>query len=630
MVIKRWVLGLLILLGPLQETYSSAAPDLKDPYAEINVNWDRFGAVYGRIVENYYKDLDHNEMMRAAIEGMLEELDVYSQYYDEEGLNRLQQDTSGRFAGLGITVGEKGKYPVVISPIENTPASRAGIISGDQIVEIEGKSTFDIGLEEVVRLLRGESGTEVKIKIHRQGGTPDWEISIKRQIIKIESVALIEELKPGIGYISMRQTRFSEETGQDVELALKTLQKKGIEKLILDLRGNPGGLLSQAIQVADLFVAKGVPIVSIKERDGGREETKYSQSKPMLGKLPLIVLVDGGSASAAEIVAGAIQDNDRGIVLGTTSFGKGSVQTIFDLLDTENTALKLTTALYYTPSGRSIHRPYLAAPNKSYLAVPVGSREVSALELMDIILNTATEEEALVQIQTRLELEEDQAIQALSTTFRDLIGKSPATDKKEPDVGNNLTENDNFYRTQQGRKVFGGGGIKPDIEIKQNYPPGIVLAWERQRLFFDFAVEWIGADSLVAQASTVPVVDEATIETFIEYLSKQKIKDKLEGEGQRRIEELSTLVGEMGWSANVTKAIDHLQTTIKAESTNRIFDEKIKEYIRFYLKRNLILRLHGRKASLLLGTERDNQVQSASELLKNLDEYNKVLNRKTS
>jgi len=631
MVIKRTVMGFIVLAGVLQYTHGGAATGLKDPYAEINLSWERFGAVYSRILENYYKDLDHGRMMRAAIEGMLEELDAYSQYYDEEGLNQLRQDTSGRFAGLGITVGIKGKYPLVISPIENTPASRAGIVPGDQIVEIEGRSTLDITLEEVVSQLRGESGTSVKIKIHRRGGPPDWEISIERQIIKIESVALKEEIKPGIGYISMRQTRFSEETGQDVEKALKELEKKNVKGLILDLRGNPGGLLSQAIQVADLFLAKGVSIVSIKERDGGREETKHSQRKPLLGEVPLVVLVDGGSASAAEIVAGAIQDNDRGIVLGTTSFGKGSVQTIFDLLDTENSALKLTTALYYTPSGRSIHRPYLALPDRSYLAIPVGESEVSAIELIHTILNAATEEEAIMQIQARLEIEEDRAKQALSTKLGDLIGKSPALNKDELDTPKGIPiENNNIYRTQRGRKVYGSGGIKPDVEIKRNNPPGIVLAWERQRLFFDFALERIGADSLLAQTTEVPPVDEATVEAFIEYLVQQETKDKLDEEGQRRIEELNNLVNEMGWSTNVEEAIDHLETTIKAENTRRVFDEKIKEYVRFYLKRNLVLRLKGRNASLLVATENDNQVQGAVKLLKDLDQYNKILNKKAS
>ena len=253
------------------------------------------------------------------------------------------------------------------------------------------------------------------------------------------------------------------------------------------------------------------------------------------------------------------------------------------------------------------------------------------MELIYTILNAASEEDAIMQIQAHLEIEEEGAKQALSITLGDLIGKSTTLDQDElSPTSATPKEKEGTYRTQLGRKVYGGGGIKPDIEIKRNNPPGIVAMWERQRLFFDFALERIGADSLLAQTTQVPTVDDATVEAFIEYLVQQETDDELDREGQRRIEELNNLVDEMGWSTNVAEAIDQLEKTIKAENTRRVFDEKIKEYVRFYLKRNLVLRLKGRNASLMVATENDNQVQGAVKLLKDLEQYNKVLNKKAS
>ncbi|MDE2699935.1 MAG: S41 family peptidase, partial [Gemmatimonadota bacterium] len=416
---RHFLMGLVFLFASANAI--QAAPT-EDPYAEVNASWERFGAVYSRILENYYARLDQGEVMSAAIKGMLGQLDPYSEYYDEEGLRQLRQDTTGKFAGLGITVAIKDRFPVVISPIEDTPAFRAGLRPGDLIVAVEGKSTLDMQLESVVNALRGEPGTKVAISVAPHLGATPREVEIQREIITIKSVVLVEELQEKIGYISMRQTRFSEHTSSEVEEAIQSLPR--VEGLILDLRGNPGGLFSQATQVADLFLPQGVPIVSIRERDGRREEVKYSHRHSIARNVPLVVLIDEGSASASEIVAGAIQDNDRGVVVGAASFGKGSVQTIFDLREREEeaSALKLTTALYYAPSGRSIHREQdIAKPVHSVL---FGDRELPHQLVMDLILRSENRAKALSALQSHFDMDSESAESLLLIRLGDLVGKS--------------------------------------------------------------------------------------------------------------------------------------------------------------------------------------------------------------
>lgn len=589
----------------------------EDPYAEVNASWERFGAVYSRIVDNYYADLDQEEIMRAAIEGMLGQLDSYSQYYNEEGLRQLRQDTTGKFAGLGITVAIKDRFPVVISPIEDTPALRAGLKPGDLIVAVEGQSTEDMQLEEVVNTLRGEPGTKVEISVaHRLGATPR-RVELEREIIKIKSVVLVEELEDRVGYISMRQTRFSEHTSSEVEDAIKSLS--GVESLILDLRGNPGGLLNQATQVADLFLPKGVPIVSIKEREGRREEVKRSQRRPAAGDLPLVVLIDEGSASASEIVAGAIQDNDRGVIIGTTSFGKGSVQTIFDLREVAYSALKLTTALYYTPSGRSIHREQ--GVMGSLQRVFIGDRELPPVLVMDLILRSEDTEGALSALQARFDLEPESAQRILSTRLSDLVGKI-SVHGEEAAMEDSLLER-TFY-TQSGREVFGGGGIKPDISIDLESMPVYIQNLDRRRLFFHFAIDYVSSDSSWALDHPDLEVSDEMMQSFMESIRSGNGDEVRSSTGLSQIEEIGDLAEDMGWGDAVQQSIHQLRESVE-EEWNQPINNKLKPHIKKALHRELVLRFQGRRAQLLHALQEDPQLAKAIEVLRDQDRYLRVL-----
>ncbi len=586
-----------------------------DPYEELNNSWDRFGSVYERVVEHYYSDIDHKAVMEAAIEGLLRKLDAYTQYFDEEGLRQLRQDTTGKFAGLGITVGIKDQYPVVIAPIEGTPASRAGMEPGDLITAVDGLETFGMSLEEVVSTLRGDPGSEVRLTLNRRGEPANWDVDVVREIIKIKSVAVADMIAPGVGYISLKQTRFSEDTAHEVEASLERLAQQGLESLVLDLRGNPGGLLAQATQVADLFLPKSDPIVTIRERRGRQSETKLSQRDPAVD-IPLVVLIDGGSASAAEIVAGAIQDNDRGLVLGTPSFGKGSVQTIFDLGDAERGALKLTTALYYTPSGRNIHKELVASPSVLYEVVPLAGVELPAGLLLASILGARDAGHAVSELAARFELEPAVAEQILQVPLGMLVGHDP--DPSESGSGESIES----FRTRNGRRVFGNGGITPDVTVESEKMPYPIQSLHRKRAFFDFVVEYVGDDSLSSESSE-PFIDDRMLSAFDAFLVR--IEPASSPGTIPELSALRDLKAVKGWGPEVTTLIDSLERVIASQATQSKKSDDLEKFIRRGLRKELALRLNGKRASLLIGLESDVQIREAMDLVSDRDRYTSLL-----
>ena len=310
---------------------------------------DRFGEAFEQVRANYVEEVSDEELIEAAINGMLASLDPHSNFLDLNNFSEMQVDTRGEFGGLGIEVTMENGFVRVVSPIDGTPAAEAGIQAGDYITDIDGTPVQGMNLNDAVDLMRGPVDTEITLTIARPDVEP-FEVTLVRAVITIESVR--SRVERNVGYI--RITRFTEQTQPGLERALEDIRAEAgdnLEGLVLDLRNNPGGLLEQAISVSDSFLEQG-EIVSTRGRHA--EDTTRFNARPgdLAEGLPLIVLINGGSASASEIVAGALQDHHRAIVVGTNSFGKGSVQTIMELPG--NVAMKLTTARYYTPSGRSI------------------------------------------------------------------------------------------------------------------------------------------------------------------------------------------------------------------------------------------------------------------------------------
>ncbi|MBB6342673.1 carboxyl-terminal processing protease [Pseudomonas fluvialis] len=349
-------LSLALLLGsaPLLAAEQSA-PAIEDtetgkaplPLEELRT----FAEVMDRVKAAYVEPIDDKTLLENAIKGMLSNLDPHSAYLEPEAFAELQESTSGEFGGLGVEIGQEDGFLKVVSPIDDSPAAAAGIQAGDFIIKIDGQPTKGLSMMEAVEKMRGKPGTVIILTLIREGGQP-FDVELKRAIIKTKSVKS-QLLEGDYGYIRISQ--FQINTGEEVGKALASLKKdnggKKLGGLVLDLRNNPGGVLQAAVEVSDHFLTKGL-IVYTKGRIAN-SELRFSADKADASEgVPLVVLINGGSASASEIVAGALQDHKRGILMGTDSFGKGSVQTVLPL--NNDRALKLTTALYFTPKGRSI------------------------------------------------------------------------------------------------------------------------------------------------------------------------------------------------------------------------------------------------------------------------------------
>jgi carboxyl-terminal processing protease len=336
----------MMLVIFISTTLLFSAPQKDETYKQINLLLD----VLKYTEENYVDEVDRNKLLISAIKGMLKPLDPFTQFLEPDAYKELKVETEGQFGGLGIRITVRDEWITVITPLPGTPAYKAGILPGDKIIKIEGESTYGMSIEEAVKRLRGTPGTKVTITIAREGTKDPIEMTLTRDIIKIE-VIKYKMLENNIGYIALFE--FNSNSYDDMKKALDELKKQGMDSLILDLRNNPGGLLDQAVKIAKLFIGKNKLIVYTEGRKSPRKEYRADASAPY-EDIPMVVLVNGGSASGSEILAGALQDNKRAILIGSRTFGKASVQSVIDLGD--GYGLKLTTAKYYTPSGRCIQR----------------------------------------------------------------------------------------------------------------------------------------------------------------------------------------------------------------------------------------------------------------------------------
>jgi carboxyl-terminal processing protease len=473
-------MGLLavLLAGP---AWSAGAADdqentAKDPATKRREFYDNLkllGEVYERVLNNYVDELEAHEVMQAGVNGMLEALDEHSAYLPPMNYEDLMMSTEGEFGGLGISIQPRDHFPTVVSPIEGTPAFYMGIQGGDQIIEIEGETTYDYSSRDAVKLLRGTPGTKVNITIKRPGVEEPIPYTITRDIIKIESVPygfMIDD----IGYI--RVQNFARTTKDELKEKLDHLTTRNMRGLILDLRFNPGGLLMAAQEVSELFLERDKLIVFTKGRLREQNHSYYSEARGRVyNQVPMIVMINGSSASASEIVSAAIQDHDAGLVVGKTSFGKGSVQTVFRL--DEDEALKLTTARYYTPSGRSIHKERPRHPDMGDMTAA----------MMD-------------------------------------GAEAPSLDQDPAEKEVERFDKEKFY-TDSGRVVYGGGGITPDIEIDQDFLSDFEVAVERDGALFSFAVEYASNHDGINEDWQV---SDGTFAAFKDFLQKrEKIEEYL-------------------------------------------------------------------------------------------------------
>lgn len=422
----------------------------RDIYKDISQSLRLYNDVYKQVIVNYADQIKVDQFTEAAIKEMLKELDPYTTFLVEEEEEPLEMMTKGEYGGVGLRISMRNDTLTVVSPMEGSPAKRAGILAGDQILKIDSISTIGMDLDEAARMIRGKVGTKVKLSIHRPGIAEESIYTLVREQIKIQDVVYSGIIDDGTGYIKL--SGFSSGAAEEINESISKLKQAGdFNSLILDLRGNSGGLLNEALKVAEMFTEPGDTILLTKGRTSNANRVFTSPKKPVISKdIKLTVLIDRGSASASEIVSGVIQDLDRGVIIGTPSFGKGLVQTVYKL--DQNHSVKVTTAKYYLPSGRLIQKlDYLKNPEIVELDIP----------------------------------------------------------------------EDTIFYSESGRKLKGGGGIIPDIEVKQPVMSPYVAELWRQNMFYSFAVKYKNENP---EITTDIKIDDTVLEEFRNYLNQSNFE----------------------------------------------------------------------------------------------------------
>ena len=554
-----------------------AASDKKDPPGDFYNEVSRLNKVLSEVNRKYVEDVNPTELTDAALNGIRNILDPHTTVFSPKDYESLKVSMEGKFGGVGITISLRDNILTVISPLSGTPAFRLGIRAGDRIRKIDGKDTKGLSLDEAVNKLRGKIGTDVTVSIEREGVPDLMDFTITRAEIIVHAVPYYGMVTKDIGYIKL--ATFSDKTTSDVENALKILQKRGMKKIILDMRYNPGGLLNQAIEISELFLKQGNLIVSTRGRTQ-KTESHARKNGIVKPEVPMVVLLNQGSASAAEIVSGALQDWDRALIIGKTSFGKGSVQTIFPL-DNQGNALKLTTAFYYLPFGRCINKP---------------ENGIKGLKL----------------------LEEEYAEEG--------EGKADSTKKDTAKV-------DTFY-THNGRMMFGSGGISPDVEVELSPMPWVVQVQERMAMYFKFAVK-IRPD---LEKNNVKIdanweVPDSLFTQFRDFCMKDTNFTKIKSNALVGVDQLEkSIIREqnyMGDSAKVvsdTALAKRIADMRKALENNRNaqFDEN-KQYIKDGIKRELLTAFINDSVSTAFSLKQDKQLNEAIKYLSDMNLYKKAI-----
>ncbi|MBT3233532.1 MAG: S41 family peptidase [Calditrichaeota bacterium] len=503
---KRFILAAVLSFAIVAISIGDEVIKKKKPqeqkYKDIASQVKLFGEVYREVGRRYVDELDVKDFMRAGIDGMLGDLDPYTVFFDPAEQESIQMLTKGEYGGVGIEIGLRGddKELTVVAPMSDSPAARKGLRSGDVIIAVDGKSTAGFTTADAAKHIKGPSGTEVTLTIRRASAKAPLDYTLVRENIQIHDIAYSGMLDEEIAYVKL--TRFSKNAGNDLEQILKDLIKNEDPKgLILDLRSNPGGLLPAAVKVSEQFLQKKEIIVSTKGRIKQANREFRTRRDPVAGDIPLIVLINRGSASASEIVSGAIQDLDRGVILGTQSFGKGLVQTVINL--NNGNAVKITTARYYTPSGRLIQK-----------------------------------------IKYDQDSDEPEMLTGL---------------EKIPEPGEVDTTAERFS-TRAGREVYGGGGITPDLTIKPKLMNPMSVELYRQDLFFNFIDNWLAVEG---RPDTVIVTDDM-MTAFNDFLDEKEFEYPIKGMDE--LNTLRQLGEKDSLNEDYFKLIDNLEAELSVEN----------------------------------------------------------------
>ena len=523
-----------------------------DNYFEISKNIDIFTTLYKELNIFYVDETDPGELMKKAIDSMLESLDPYTTYIPESEMEDFRFMTTGQYGGIGAIISKRGDYVMISEPYEGFPANKAGLIAGDKLLEINGKSVKGKSTEDVSKVLKGQPNTTVNVLIERIGEDSPFEVELKREEIKVKSVPYSTVLEGNIGYIKM--TSFTRNVSNEVAEAFKEISE-GVELngLIFDLRGNPGGLLNEAVNTTNLFIEKGQEVVSTKGKVKDWDKIYNTLNDPLDKEIPLAVLINSRSASASEIVSGAIQDLDRGVVVGQRSFGKGLVQQTRKL--SYNSQLKVTIAKYYIPSGR--------------------------------------------------------CIQALDYSDRNEDGSVGS-------IADSLTAE---FKTLNGRSVWDGGGVNPDVVLEPRKYSNILASIMSKRHIFDFANDFYREHSSITTPSNFEINDSLFL-VFTNYLNGKDYD--YETRTEKAITKLLKDAEKEKYSEDLQEEIDALDKKMKASKTNDI--ERFKDQISQVIESEIVTRYYFQNGRIEASLKHDDEVNKAVEILKDSDTYKSILN----
>ena len=519
-------------------------------YFEISRNLDIFSTLFKEVNAYYVDEINPNKLIKTGIDAMLASLDPYTNYIPEDDIEDYRTMTTGQYGGIGAVIGHRNGKNVIMMPYEGFPAHKSGLQIGDEILKVDDVEVTDKNTSDISQLLKGQANTSLIITVQRYGVEKPIDIEITREKIKIDNVPYSGMVTDDIGYIKLSD--FTTGAGKEVKKSLERLKKEGAQKIILDLRHNPGGLLNEAVNVSNVFVNQGSEVVSTKGKVTDWNKTYKALNQPADTQIPIAVLTDSRSASAAEIVSGVIQDYDRGVLVGQKTFGKGLVQATRPL--TYNSQLKITTAKYYIPSGRCI-----------------------------------------------------QAINYSQRNEDGSVGVMPDSLKSE-------------FTTQNGRKVYDGGGVDPDFEVKRTMPAPITISLMSKGLIFEYALQYHFTHETIPPAKEFKLSDKE----FTEFTSWLKDKDyDYTTKVEKTIETLTKYAKSEKYFDSIKAEIEDLKSKVMHDKEHDLkeFSEEIKSAIEVGIAEQYYLM----KGNYEVSFDDDLQVQSAVEILHDTERYNKLL-----
>ena len=539
----------IIILGIALAITSIVSVGFTDNYFEISKNLDIFTTLYKELNTFYVDETDPGKLMKEGIDKMLKSLDPYTTYIPESEIEDFRFMTTGQYGGIGAMITKRKDYVFISEPYQGYPAQKAGLMAGDKVLEINGKSAKGKTTEEVSKVLKGQPNTSVTLLIERPHLEKPFEVTFDREKVSVKSVPYSAYIEEGIGYIKLRS--FTRNCTKDIKDALQELKDEAeLKGLILDLRSNPGGLLNESVDIVNLFVEKGEEVVSTKGKIKSWEKSYIAANKPLDTEVPLVVLINSSSASASEIVSGAIQDLDRGVVIGQRSYGKGLVQQTRKL--SYNSQLKLTVAKYYIPSGR--------------------------------------------------------CIQALDYSNRNEDGS----------VGKVPDSLMTAFQTKNGREVFDGGGINPDIITETGKVSNIVISLFRERFFFDYATDFRFENDSIMQDF---IFSDSNYEHFVNYLSDKEYTYKTKTE--QALEKLKEKATDENYFESLSDEYEAFSVQLTANKGDDLLVSKkeIKEILTGEIRSRYFYQIGRIEAALSF----DAELEKAIEILKNEKEYNLIL-----